>query len=199
MFARGEEVVVELPVLVAELLRGHERQVAVAAGLRLRRVVEGAHGEAGHARVLPGVVVVLAAQPAVLVHGREEADLVARRAELRRAHERLHERLPVERRLHADEELVDLLEDLVVREREGVLLALLHDVAAVAADVLHLGDRVAGHAGEPLLRLELVVREGGHRGLPICPVKRTTGSWQPAHHFVFSRPTRSAISSTARR
>src|SRR3954471_19265830 len=31
---------------------------------------------------------------------------------------------------------------------------------------------------------------------PICPVKRTTGSWHPEHHFVRSRPTRSAISST---
>ena len=31
---------------------------------------------------------------------------------------------------------------------------------------------------------------------PIWPVKRTTGSWQPEHHFVRSRPTRSAISST---
>ena len=71
----------------------------------------------------------------------------------------------VERRLHPDEELVDLLEHLVVRERERVLLALLDDVAAVPAHVLHLRDRVAGHAREPLLRLELVVRERGHRGL----------------------------------
>src|SRR5687767_13170058 len=31
---------------------------------------------------------------------------------------------------------------------------------------------------------------------PICPVKSTTGSWQPEHHFVRSRPTWSAISST---
>jgi hypothetical protein len=156
---------VEHSGLVAELLRGHEREVAVAAGLRLRRVVEGPHGVARDARVVPAVVVVLAAQPVVLVHRREEPDLVARRAELRRSHERLHERLPVEGRLHPDQELVDFLEHLVARERERVLLALLDDVTAVAAQVLDLGDRVAGHAGEALLRLELVVRERRHRRL----------------------------------
>src|SRR5437867_10546873 len=31
---------------------------------------------------------------------------------------------------------------------------------------------------------------------PIWPVKSTTGSWQPEHHLVRSRPTRSAMSST---
>ncbi len=161
----GEEVVVEHPGLVAELLGGHEREVAVAAGLRLRRVVERPHGVPGHAGVVPAVVVVLPAHPVVVVQGRKEADLVAGRAELRRPHERLHERLPVQGRLHPDQELVDLVERLVLRERERILLALLDDVAAVPAQVLDLGDRVAGHAGQPLLRLELVVGERRHRGL----------------------------------
>ena len=61
--------------------------------------------------------------------------------------------------------LLTSLSVLLLRERERVLLALLDDVAAVAAQVLDLGDRVAGHAGEALLRLELVVRERRHRRL----------------------------------
>ncbi len=159
----GEEVVVEKAVLVAELVGAVGRQVAVAAGLGLRRVVEGADGPAGDARVVPGVVVVLPAHPAVAVQGRDQRDLVAGRAELGRPHERLQERLPVQRRFHPDQEPVDRRERRVLGEGEGVLLGLLDHVGAVAARVLDLGDRVAGHAGQTLLRLPRVVREGGLR------------------------------------
>jgi hypothetical protein len=101
-----EQVVVDLPRAVPEFLRIHERQMTVATALLQRRVVEGPHGIARDARLVPGVVVVLSAQPPVLVERRKEAHLVARRAEFGRLHERLQERLAVERRLHADEELV---------------------------------------------------------------------------------------------
>ena len=103
----GEEVVVEVALLVAELVRAVGRQVAVAAGLGLRRIVEGPHRPARDARVVPGVVVVLAPHPAVAVQRRDQRDLVAGRAELGRAHERLQERLAVERGLHPDQEPVD--------------------------------------------------------------------------------------------
>ena len=154
---RRKEVVMELPLLVAELVGAIGRQVAVAACLGLRRVVEGAHGAAGDARVVPRVVVVLPAHPAIAVEGRDELDLVAGRAELGSPVEGFQEGLPVQRRLHPDQEPVDRQERLVLREGERVLLGLLDDVGAVAAKVLDLGDRVARHAGQALLRLPGIV------------------------------------------
>ena len=65
--------------------------------------------------------------------------------------------------------LLTSFSSLVLREGERVLLALLDDVAAVPAQVLDLGDRVARHAREALLRLELVVRERRHRRLAHLP------------------------------
>ena len=118
----GEDVVVQESLLVAELVGAVVREVAVAAGLGLGRIVERSHRTARHARVVPAVVVVLAAQPAVAVQGRDEADLVAGRAELGRAHEGLQERLAVERGLHADEQPVDGAQGARVGEGEGVLL-----------------------------------------------------------------------------
>ena len=172
---RREEVVVQVPLLVAELVGAIRRQVAVAARLGLRRVVEGPHGAARDTRVVPGVVVVLSAQPAVGVQGRDQGHLVAGRAELGRAHDRLQERLAVQRGLHADQEPVDRAQGRVLRERERVLFGLLDHVGTVAARVLDFGDRVARHAGQALLRLPRVVREGGLRGGAHLPGEEDDG------------------------
>ena len=79
-----EAVRVDLAVAVAGILRGDQRHVAVGAGLRLGRIVERARALARDAARLPVVVVVEAAEPAVVVHRHVEVHLVAGRAELRR-------------------------------------------------------------------------------------------------------------------
>src|SRR5262249_59123759 len=97
---RGKEVVVKKSLLVAELAGAIAGQVAIAAGLRLGRVVEGAHGAARDARVVPSGVMVLPAHPAVAIQGRSQLDFVAGRGENRGFEKRLSRRLPLMGGLH---------------------------------------------------------------------------------------------------
>ena len=64
-----------------------QRHVAVLADLLGGRQVEGSRSVERHAAVVPIVVFVLAAQPAVAIDARVEADLVAGGAKLRGAEE----------------------------------------------------------------------------------------------------------------
>src|SRR5260370_969386 len=102
-----ETVRMHLTVLVPGVLRVDQRHVTAAAGLRLLRVVEGARPLARDAARLPGVVVVEAAEPAVVVDRHVEMHLVAAGAELRAvlAHERLHEGLAVRLGVEIGEEV----------------------------------------------------------------------------------------------
>ena len=110
-----------------------ERHVAVLAGLRRFGTVHRAGAVAGHGADVPGVVVVLAAQPA-LARGDvgAEADLVAGGAEQRLR----HQRRPQPRAVRA------------FRGRDGAQVGL---VAAVAL-AIDVGDRMADQAGDAGLR-----------------------------------------------
>ena len=62
-------------------LRGH---MAIGALLRLGRIVERSSTLPGNTARLPVVILVKAAEPAIVIHRHVEMHLMARRAELRR-------------------------------------------------------------------------------------------------------------------
>src|SRR6202050_1481831 len=76
---------------VARVFRRLCRHVAIGALLRLGRIVERARALSGNSAGLPVVVLVEAAEPAVMIHRNVEMNLVAGGAEIRRL--RFHERL----------------------------------------------------------------------------------------------------------
>ncbi|MFO0982079.1 MAG: hypothetical protein U1E76_10120 [Planctomycetota bacterium] len=154
---RKESVRADLAVLrrhVAER-RVLGRHVAVLAHLLDRRQIERACGVLRDSRVVPGIVLVLAAHPAVAVDRHVQADLVAGGAELGAAEERFQHARLVHRWLR--------LGDHVVQHQAGAVLLLAEDVrlglvvgdvvVAVAGVVRDAVDRVAGEAGEAGLRL----------------------------------------------
>ncbi len=182
----GEAVRVDHPVDVAGVVRDDPRHVAVGAGLRARRVIEGAGAEAGDAARLPGVVFVEAAEPAVVVDRHVEVHLVtggAHLGDVGPAEERLDEGPAVGLGVHAHQEVVEpgehgvLVGRQAVERREGDL------VVPVAHRVVDLGDHVARRAGDPGLRLrrvdDLLDRRVHHPGLedrrvvaPAAPLRR---------------------------
>ncbi len=89
---RREAVRVNLAALIASFLRRFERHVAIRTRLAFGRIVERARALA-KSRSLPVIVIVKAAEPAIVVDRNVEVNFVARRAELGRLlpHERLHE------------------------------------------------------------------------------------------------------------
>src|SRR5579883_2977481 len=74
---RGESVGVDFAVAIAGIARIAQRHVAIGAVGGFRRVVEGSRALAGNAARLPVVVLVEAAQPAVMIHGLIEVHFVA--------------------------------------------------------------------------------------------------------------------------
>ncbi len=135
--------------------RGDERHVAVRASLRRRRIVKRSRAFAGHARTLPVVVLVEAAQPPVRVHRLVQVHLVARRAELRRllAVERLQERLAMRPRRQVGERVVQRPEHRVVARGKVVERRIFNLEAALSHRPVHARDRVARRARQAGLRL----------------------------------------------
>ena len=84
MLAAGKAMRVHLAAAIARIVRRHQRHVAIRAGQRLGRIVEGARALARDAARLPVVVVVETAHPAVFVDRNVQVHFVTRRAELRR-------------------------------------------------------------------------------------------------------------------
>ena len=151
---RGEAVGADDAVLVAEVVRGDLRHVAVDAALRLGRVVERARAHARDAAGLPVVVVVEAADPPVAVHRHVEVDLVARRAEVGGLlfHERLQERAPMRLGVHVHDEVVEEPHDGLLARGQIRQRRILHREAALAHRAVDRDDRVTRHAPEPGLR-----------------------------------------------
>ena len=154
---RQEAVGTHVPVLgrhvpLDGLLQGH---VAVLAEPPVPRQVEGARGVEGDAAVVPVVVLVLAAQPAVAVEAGVEAHLVAGGAELGGLEEGLEHLGLVHRGPRLQGRVVEQPQDPVlgVGEQVGVLLVVGDVVVGVARDPVDVVDGVAGEAGEPRLRL----------------------------------------------
>ena len=155
VLAAGKRCELTLPSCADRVVRGDERHVAVGALLRLRRVVERARALARHARGLPVVVVVEAAEPAVVVDRHVEVHLVARRAEVRGllAVEGLEEDLAVRLRVELQQVVVGPRQHRVLAHGEVVQRRVLDLEVALAHRAAHVHDRVAGGAAEAVLRL----------------------------------------------
>ena len=131
-----------------EIVRGQQRHVAaVAVRLRFVRVVEARHAMPGHAAQQERIVVVLAAQPAVLVERFRQVDLVAGAAELGLPMQRLQERTLVQRRLRLDEHAVDPAQRRMLGGGERIALRDADHVVGVAAPTDRF-DGVASHAAD---------------------------------------------------
>ena len=117
--------------------------------------VEGSSGVERHAAVVPTVVFVLAAQPAVAVDARVEADLVAGGAKLRGAEEGLEHLLLVDDgpRLQRGVVYEAARAFFGLGEQIGILLLVGDVVVAVAGLIVNLVDGVAAQAGQTGLGL----------------------------------------------
>ena len=118
----GEQVIVHgqratrVVALRGEILGLLERHVAtVAVLLRFGRIVEAGHAVAGDAAQEKRVVVVLAAQPLVVVQRHRQVHLVAGAAELRGLVQGLQEGALVQRRFRLDEKAVKPVSDGMLR------------------------------------------------------------------------------------
>src|SRR6516162_2781934 len=99
----------DLSVDVSRVGRLGVGHVAILAALRFRRVVKRTRTKARYPTRLPVVVLVEAAEPAIVVDRNVEMHLVARRAEFRRlaAHEGLEEDATVGLGIEIDAEIVN--------------------------------------------------------------------------------------------
>ena len=91
------------------ILHRRERHVAVRASLRLRRIVKRARTEPGDAAGLPIVVIIEAANPAIVIHGNIEMHFVAGRTKIRglRAHERFQKSAPMRLGIQFHQKIMD--------------------------------------------------------------------------------------------
>ena len=137
---------------------------AVAIRLRSGGVVEARHAVPGDAAQQERVVMVLAAQPAVVVQRFGQMNLVAGAAEGRALVQRLQESALVQGRLGLDEKAVDAPQQGVRGERERIALRRRQGVVGVAAHA-HRDHPVARHAtdaegrGRVVLGVEIRVVE----------------------------------------
>src|SRR5580693_1398409 len=93
---------------VARVMRGLGGHMAIGTLLGLWRIVKGTCTLAGDAAGLPVVVLVEAAEPAVVVHRHVEVNFMTRRAKFRRLllHEWLEEDAPVRLGIQLDAEVM---------------------------------------------------------------------------------------------
>ena len=175
-----------MPSLDAGVVGRHQRHVAVDAVLGLGRVVERAGAEAGDAARLPVVVLVEAADPAVVVDRLVEVDLVAGGAERRRVTPRKKGLMKVRRcgsgsirtrKSWRPSSSAVVAGRQVVEGGDGDL------VVAVAHGAADRGDHVAGGAGDAGLGLrgvdDLLDRRVHHArtgGAPGRGSRRTTST-----------------------
>src|ERR1700676_3056296 len=105
---------------------------------------------AGDAAGLPVVVLVEAADPAVIVERLVEVNLVAAGAEFRNlvAHERLEEDAAVRLGIQTNHEIVQAADDGIFAGGEFVEFWIFEDEIALAHGAFHLDDAVAHHATE---------------------------------------------------
>ena len=121
---------------------------ALTVGHGLRRVVEAGHPVARDAAQPERVVVVLAAQPLVVVQFGRQVHLVAGTAELGAAVQRFEKRGLVELGLGLHQLAVDPAQRRPLAEGEGVVHGLVDGVVRVAPHAVDVNDAVADGAGD---------------------------------------------------
>ena len=131
-----------------EICGRFQRHVAVSAFMYgPGRVIETARAVPGYAGQVIGVLVILAAQPLVVIQLRRQMHLVATAAETRLPVQGFEKGFPVEGRLGLHQLLIDPLQKPVAAERERVMLRRFDGVISVAARAVDFGDGMATGAG----------------------------------------------------
>src|SRR5438552_1960245 len=140
---------------IPHIFRLRQRHVAIRALRRFRRIIERPRTLSRNAAGLPIVVLVEAANPAVMIHRHIQMHLVATRTELRRliTHEWLQENSAVRLRIQLDEKIVQRSRDWIFRCCQFVQFWIFEVKITLAHRALHLGNRVTHHAAESRLRL----------------------------------------------
>ena len=158
---RRKPVRVDEAVEVREILGRHQGHVAVHAGLRFWRIVKRPRSEARHPARLPVVVIVEAANPAIVVDGDVQVDLVASRTEFRHeprvAMEILQEGAAVRLWIEQHGVVVGPVEQRILARSQLVERRILHDEAALPHGVIDMHNRMTRHAAQAVLRLARVL------------------------------------------
>ncbi len=143
-----------LSVDVCLVLRGHQGHMAIDAFHRFWRIIETSRSLSRNATGLPGVILVKAPEPAIVVHRNIEVNLVAARAVLGGLgpNKGLHERLLVRSRIQVDHEIVHGLKEQVVADSHIVQGRIFDDEIAVSHAAVHRDNGVTRRAGQPHVR-----------------------------------------------
>ena len=146
---RREPVRVDLAAPIARFLRRLQRHVAIRTGLALGRIVERSRAFA-ESRGLPVVVIVKAAEPAIVVDRNVEVNFVARGAEFGRLlrHERLHESLAVRLRIQIGHEVDHGADHFVLAGHQLMQRRVLDGESVIAHGAVHADDGMATGAGQ---------------------------------------------------
>ena len=200
MLAAREAVGTQQSVPRRRILPRDRRHVAVGAGLRRFRVVEGTGALSRDPARLPVVVAVEAAQPAVVVHRAVEVHLVAGGAEGGAVPgvERLQERLAVRRRVEMGSRGRGASAAAGPRRPRG-RASPGTSITNPAFPMVSFTRVIAWQETQPSPALAEGRSTISASGRSISPLKRTAWSWQPAHHFDGSVPTTPCMYSMERR
>ena len=128
--------------------------MAIGAHHGVGRVIKGARPLAGNAAGLPIVVLIEAANPAIVIYGHIQMDFMACRAELRRliAHERFEKYAAVWFGIQIDQKIVQRAHHGILARCHLVKSRILEVKVPLAHGALHLRDGVAHHAAQASLR-----------------------------------------------
>ncbi len=159
--------------------------MAIRAVRRLGRVIERSRALSRNAAGLPIVVLVKAAQPAVLIHGLIEMHFVARGAKFRRflAHERLHERAAMRLGVQIGDECVELANKRILLDAMLMQRRIL-DRRNRPCPIVLPTCTMEWHETQPRPFCASGVSTCSLIGRSKRPLKKTAWSWQPAHHLL---------------
>ena len=159
MIVDAQRLVRRIEELRAKITARLQRHVAACAILlRLLRVVESACVVTRHPAQEISVVMILAAEEVlVLRHVVRQADLVARRAEFRRAHDRLEKGLLVKLRLRLHQLVVHVLQHAIGAVGERIVNRFIDRVIGVAHGGIHMRDGMAGCASDARFRRGMMI------------------------------------------
>jgi len=146
------------PINVAGIGRFLQRHVAIRTLRRFGGIVKRTGSLPGHAARLPVVVLIEAANPAIVIHRHIQMDFMACRAELRRliAHEGLEEYTPVWFWIEIDQKIMQRAHYGILARGHLVKSRIFEIKITLPHGALHLGDGVAHHAAEASLSFRSV-------------------------------------------
>ena len=145
-------------VYVSEIIRTHQRHVAISALRRLRGIIKRPCPLPRDSASLPVVIFIEAAEPAVVIHRHIQMHLVAARTKFCRLspHERLQKHSPMRLRIQLDQKIVQLARHRILYRGQLMQPGIFQIKVPLPHRALHVRDGVAHHAPQSRLRLGTV-------------------------------------------